>query len=75
MEVKKKPAIELPTVETLSVLDQNEPQNGIEVICRIRPKFVGENYGTYYEFIIVNYMITDKRLDIYETNNDNEISN
>ncbi|CAD8153068.1 unnamed protein product [Paramecium octaurelia] len=67
MEVKKKPAIDLPTSENLSVLDQNEPQNGIEVICRIRPKFVGENY--------VNYMITDKRLDIYETNNDNEISN
>ncbi|CAD8149610.1 unnamed protein product [Paramecium pentaurelia] len=67
MEVKKKPAIELPTVETLSVLDQNEPQNGIEVICRIRPKFVGENY--------VNYMITDKKLDIYEINNENEISN
>ncbi|CAD8152681.1 unnamed protein product [Paramecium pentaurelia] len=67
MEIKKKPAIDLPTSETLSVLDQNEPQNGIEVICRIRPKFVGENY--------VNYMITDKRLDIYETNNDNEISN
>ncbi|CAD8063092.1 unnamed protein product [Paramecium sonneborni] len=67
MEIKKKPAIELPTSETLSVLDQNEPQNGIEVICRIRPKFVGENY--------VNYTIIDKRLDIYETNNDNEISN
>ncbi|CAD8155256.1 unnamed protein product [Paramecium octaurelia] len=67
MEIKKKPAIELPTVETLSVLDQNEPQNGIEVICRIRPKFVGENY--------VNYIITDKKLDIYETNNENEISN
>ncbi|CAD8067000.1 unnamed protein product [Paramecium sonneborni] len=67
MEVKKKPAVDLPTSETLSVLDQNEPQNGIEVICRIRPKFVCENY--------VNYMITDKRLDIYETNYDNEISN
>lgn len=75
MEVKKKPAIDMPTSETLSVLDQSEPQNGIEVICRIRPKFAGENYGNKFYIIKVNYSIVDKRLDIYEKNIENEILN